>query len=91
MLPLADVVTRHCLRIPCATPGALLAPVLDALHAAGLEADVLTPVPEAACAPGLVVLTRAATERAVQQAVAAIGSLTGVSGPVVRIRVESLT
>ncbi len=91
VLPMADVLTRHCLRIPAPAPGALLAPVLACLHAAGLEADVLTPVPEAACAPGLLVLTRAATERAAQQAVAALGSLAGVSGPVVRIRVERLT
>jgi homoserine dehydrogenase len=91
VLPMADVVTRHCLRIPCSAPGALPAPVLDALHAAGLEADVLTPVPDAACAPGLLVLTRAATERAALQAVDNIQSLPGVSAPVVRLRVESLT
>ena len=91
VLPLTDVVTRHCLRIPSATPGALLAPVLDALHAAGLEADVLTPVPDAAQAPGLLVLTRAASERAARQAVAAIQALPGVCAPVVRLRVESLT
>ncbi len=90
VLPMADVVTRHCLRIPAPAPGTLLAPVLDCLNTAGLEADVLTPVPDAACAPGLLVLTRAATERAAQQAVAALGMLAGVSGPVVRIRVESL-
>ncbi len=90
VLPMADVVTRHCLRIPAPAPGTLLAPVLDCLNTAGLEADVLTPVPDAACAPGLLVLTRAATERAAQQAVAALGTLAGVSGPVVRIRVESL-
>jgi len=91
VLPMADVVSRHCLRIPAPAPGPLLAPVLACLHAAWLEADVLTPVPDAACAPGLLVLTRAATERAAQQAVAALDKLAGVSGPVVRIRVESLT
>jgi homoserine dehydrogenase len=91
VLPMADVITRHCLRIPTAAPGTLLAPVLVCLIATGLEADVLTPVPDAACAPGLLVLTRAATERAAQQAVAALDKLAGVSGPVVRIRVESLT
>ena len=91
VLPMADVITRHCLRIPTAAPGTLLAPVLVCLIATGLEADVLTPVPDAANAPGLLVLTRAATERAAQQAVAGLGTLAGVSGPVVRIRVESLT
>jgi homoserine dehydrogenase len=91
VLPLADVVTRHCLRIPSATPGALLAPVLDALHAAGLEADVLTPVPDAAQAPGLLVLTRTATDGAAQRAVDTIQALPGVSAPVVRLRVERLT
>ncbi|GAB4089137.1 homoserine dehydrogenase [Hydrogenophaga soli] len=91
VLPLAEVVTRHCLRIPSATAGALLAPVLDALHAAGLEAEVLTPVPDAAQAPGLLVLTRAASERAARQAVDAIQAMPGVSAPVMRLRVESLT
>jgi homoserine dehydrogenase len=91
VLPLAEGVTRHCLRIPSATPGALLAPVLDALHAAGLEADVLTPVPHTAQAPGLLVLTRTATDGAAQRAVDTIQALPGVSAPVVRLRVESLT
>ena len=90
VLPLAEVVTRHCLRIPSATPGALLAPVLAGLHTAGLEAEVLTPVPDAANAPGLLVLTRACPERAAVAAVAAIGLLPGVTGEVVRLRVESL-
>jgi homoserine dehydrogenase len=91
VLPMADVITRHCLRIPTAAPGLMLAPVLSCLHDCGLQADVITPVPDAANAPGLLVLTRAATERAAQQAVAGLGTLAGVSGPVVRIRVESLT
>ncbi|HRK40016.1 MAG TPA: homoserine dehydrogenase [Burkholderiaceae bacterium] len=91
VLPMADVVCRHCLRIPTNTPGALLAPVLGCLHDCGLQTDVITPVPDAANAPGLLVLTRSATERAARQAVATIGALGNVSGPVVRIRVESLT
>ena len=91
VLPLAEVVTRHCLRIPSASAGALLAPALDALHAAGLEAEVLTPVPDAAQAPGLLVLTRAASERSARQAVNAIQALPGFRAPVVRLRVESLT
>ena len=91
VLPMVDVVCRHCLRIPAATPGNLWAPVLACLHAAGLDTEAISPVPDAAHAPGLLVLTRAATEQAALQAVAALGSLAGVSGPVVRLRVESLT
>ena len=91
VLPMADVITRYCLRIPTVAPGLMLAPVLSCLHDCGLQTDVITPVPDAANAPGLLVLTRAATERAARQAVATIGALGNVSGPVVRIRVESLT
>lgn len=90
VLPLAEVVARHCLRIPAVATGPLLAPVLACLAAAGVEADVLTPVPESACAPGLLVLTRACPEHVALTAVAAIGQLPGVTGDVVRLRVEGL-
>jgi homoserine dehydrogenase len=91
VLPMQQVCTPHCLRVPVAGPQQALAGVAACLAQAGVPVQSLGFAPPSVGGCHVLAMTAPASGERVDAALAALQALPGRAGEAVHLRVETLT